>query len=128
MGGLAVLRTWARQIKQHTLTLWFVSRHPQTPLLAKLMCGVAVAYALSPIDLIPDFIPVLGWLDDVVLLPAMLWCAMRLTPDEVLATCQAQASEWLNQHHPVPQNRWGLWLVLAVWIGLLFFFLYWLFT
>ena len=72
------LRTWARRIKADAVTLWFAARHPDTPWPAKLACAVAVAYALSPIDLIPDFIPVLGFLDDVLLLPALMWLALRL--------------------------------------------------
>ena len=86
------LRRWARRLKQETLALYLAARHPDTPWYAKLWAGAIVAYALSPIDLIPDFIPVLGYLDDVIILPAMIWVALRLVPAAVLATCRAQAA------------------------------------
>src|SRR6186713_2545166 len=63
------IRSWARQLKAETIALWFCCRHPATPLAAKILATVVVAYALSPIDLIPDFIPVIGYLDDVILIP-----------------------------------------------------------
>ena len=65
------LARWAQRVKQDGLMLWFACKHPQTPWLAKAIAAVAVAYALSPIDLIPDFIPVLGYLDEALLLPAL---------------------------------------------------------
>ena len=61
---LSTIGAWARRTKRSSVTLWFAYRHPDTPLLAKVICIVMVAYALSPIDLIPDFIPVLGYLDE----------------------------------------------------------------
>ena len=73
-------RDWARRIKRDSVTLWFAYRDPATPFLVKALCIFIVAYALSPIDLIPDFIPVLGYLDDVVLLPGLIWLAVRLVP------------------------------------------------
>lgn len=72
------LRRWARQLKRDVLALWFARRHPQTPWHAKALGAFVVAYALSPIDLIPDFIPVLGFLDDVILLPGLIWLTLRL--------------------------------------------------
>ena len=74
------IRQWARRIKQDAVMLWFACRDPRTPRLPKIICMVAVAYALSPIDLIPDFIPVLGFLDDAILVPAMIWLAVKLLP------------------------------------------------
>lgn len=65
------IRAWARHIKRDSMTLWFAYRDPKTPLLVKLLCVCVVAYALSPIDLIPDFIPVLGYVDDALLLPGL---------------------------------------------------------
>jgi uncharacterized membrane protein YkvA (DUF1232 family) len=69
-----------------------VLRHPGTPRLAKLLLGAAIAYAVSPLDLIPDFIPVVGHLDDLVILPLLIWMAVRLIPKTVLAECR-QAKE-----------------------------------
>lgn len=67
------IRTWARRIKRDAVTLWFACRDARTPLAVQALCAFVVAYALSPIDLIPDFIPVLGYLDDALLLPALIW-------------------------------------------------------
>jgi len=69
-----------------------VLRHPRTPRLSKILLGVAIAYAVSPIDLIPDFIPVVGHLDDLVILPLLIWIAVRLIPKSVIAECR-QAKE-----------------------------------
>ena len=69
-----------------------VLRHPRTPRVAKLLLGAAIAYAVSPIDLIPDFIPVVGYLDDLVILPLLIWAAVRLIPETVIAECR-QAKE-----------------------------------
>ena len=71
------LRVWAQRLKLDSLTLWFALRHAQTPLLAKAACAVAVGYALSPIDLIPDFIPVLGYADDAIVVAIALRFATR---------------------------------------------------
>lgn len=112
------LRAWARRIKCDAVTLWFASRHPATPWPAKLLGLLVVAYALSPIDLIPDFVPVLGYVDDVLLLPALIWLAVRLLPDEVLAQCRLQAEDWMARTGARPRSRWGAVLVIAVWIGI----------
>src|SRR5436305_14723247 len=81
------LRTWARQLKTETLALYFCCKHPQTPLGAKILATIVVAYALSPIDLIPDFIPVLGYLDDVILLPIGIYFTFKLIPTRVIEQC-----------------------------------------
>ena len=70
---LSKLLQWAKKLKAEVVTLWFCYRHPQTPLIAKILAVAVVAYAFSPIDLIPDFIPVLGLLDDAILLPIGIW-------------------------------------------------------
>jgi len=72
--------------------LYYVARDPRTPWYAKALAGAVVAYALSPIDLIPDFIPVLGYLDDAVLVPLGIWLAFRLVPAEVLAEARTRAA------------------------------------
>src|SRR3546814_16019789 len=82
------LKSWAKRIKRDGLTLWFAGKNPRTPWYAKALAVFVVAYALSPIDLIPDFIPVLGYVDDVLLLPALIWLAIRLLPSEVLSECR----------------------------------------
>ena len=85
------LRLWARKLKAELLVLWFCRSHPDTPLAAKILAALVVAYAFSPIDLIPDFIPVLGYLDDVILVPLGIWLALRLIPAHVIAESRLKA-------------------------------------
>ncbi|MEM5440494.1 YkvA family protein [Paraburkholderia diazotrophica] len=112
------LRLWARRIKRDGITLWFACKNPDTPIVATLLGMFVVAYALSPIDLIPDFIPVLGYVDDVLLLPGLIWFAIRLIPDEVLALCRAQAEEWLTKQGRKPRSYWGAALIVFVWLAI----------
>ena len=111
------LRHWARRIKRDAVTLWFACRHPRTPWPAKALGAFVVAYALSPIDLIPDFVPVLGYLDDVLLLPGLIWLAIRLVPTDVLGECRQQADEWMTRAGAKPRSGWGVALVIGVWAG-----------
>jgi uncharacterized membrane protein YkvA (DUF1232 family) len=110
------MRGWARKIKRDGVTLWFAGKHADTPLAAKLLCVFVVAYALSPIDLIPDFIPVLGYLDDVILLPVLIWIAVKLVPPEVLAECRIKAEEWMANEGRKPRSNWGIVFVVVVWV------------
>ena len=87
------LRTKARALKRETLVLYFAARDPRTPRAAKLVIAIVVAYALSPIDLIPDFIPILGYLDDLVLLPLGVYLAIKMIPATVLADARQAAQE-----------------------------------
>jgi uncharacterized membrane protein YkvA (DUF1232 family) len=119
------IKQWARRIKQDAVMLWFAYRDPRTPWLPKIICMVAVAYALSPVDLIPDFIPVLGYLDDAILLPAFIWLAVRLLPVEVVNDSRVLAQEWLQTNGRKPVNRWGLVFVLLVWSVLLLLVVVW---
>lgn len=119
------IRRWARRIKQDAVMLWFACRDPRTPRLPKIICTVAVAYALSPIDLIPDFIPVMGYLDDAILVPALIWLAVKLLPAEVVSDCRALAGEWMQAHGRKPVNRWGLVFVLLAWSLMLLLLAWW---
>ena len=112
---LGRMRDWARGLKRQAITLWFVSRHPDTPWPAKAVAAVAVAYALSPIDLIPDFVPLLGMADELVLLPLALALALRLTPAQVRAECAEAAARSAER----PVSRAGALLVLSIWALLL---------
>ena len=110
------LRGWARKLKRQTMVLWFCYQHPQTPWLPKWISVFVVAYALSPIDLIPDFIPVLGYLDDVIILPLGILLAIRLMPAQVLEECRFKASEWEKNHRKRPANRFAAVIVVLVWL------------
>ena len=88
------------------------------PWVAKALGVVVVAYALSPIDLIPDFIPVLGVVDDLLLLPGLIWLAVRLVPPDVLAQCRADADAWMRTEGRKPTSRAGAILVVLLWIAI----------
>jgi uncharacterized membrane protein YkvA (DUF1232 family) len=115
---LQSIRQWASRIKRDAVTLWFACRHPGTPWFAKLLAAFVVAYALTPIDLIPDFIPVLGYLDDVLLLPALIWLNIRLVPADVLSECRAQADQWMKTRGAKPRSIGGAVLVVVLWIAM----------
>ncbi len=117
MGLLDKLRHWARRLKRDAMTLWFARRHPRTPWAAKAIAAFVVAYALSPIDLIPDFIPVLGYVDDVLLLPALIWLALRLLPPEVLENSRAQAEAWMKRDAARPRSVAGAVAIVAMWLA-----------
>ena len=106
------LREWARQLKREIVALWFCVRHPDTPLLAKFLAAALVAYAFSPIDLVPDFIPVLGYLDDLIIIPAGIWLVLKLIPGPVLAHCREQAVQWLARGGERPRSRLGAIMVI----------------
>jgi uncharacterized membrane protein YkvA (DUF1232 family) len=91
MQGLGGWRAWARRLKTETLAVALAYRDPRTPWYARLVAAAVVAYALSPLDLVPDFVPVLGYLDDLLLVPLGLALAMRLIPPAVLAECRTRA-------------------------------------
>lgn len=112
------VKTWARRIKRDGVTLWFAGKHPRTPWYAKALGFFVVAYALSPIDLIPDFIPVLGYVDDVLLLPVLIWLTIRLLPPEVLADCRCQAEAWMQTRGAKPSSRAGALLIVVLWLAL----------
>lgn len=86
------LRRWANTLKREGAVLALAARDPRTPWYAKALAALVVAYALSPIDLIPDFIPVIGWLDDLLLVPLGLWLALRLIPRPLMAEFRLRAS------------------------------------
>jgi uncharacterized membrane protein YkvA (DUF1232 family) len=110
------LRCWAQGLKRDSVTLWFAAKSPATPWYAKALGLLVVAYALSPIDLIPDFIPVLGYVDDVLLLPALIWLAVKLLPPALLQDCRRQADAWMQAQGRKPRSRAGVVLVLGLWL------------
>lgn len=88
----ARLKQWAKALKRDVLALWIAARDPRVPWYAKVLAGAVAAYALSPIDLIPDFIPVLGYLDDVIIVPAGIWLVVRLIPASLMIEFREKAS------------------------------------
>jgi uncharacterized membrane protein YkvA (DUF1232 family) len=116
------LREWARRLKCEVLTVYYAARHPETPLLVRLLALSVAAYALSPIDLIPDFIPVLGYLDDLLLVPLGIWLVLRLLPASVLQAARGQAQAAANR--PVSRGAaavivllWAAALAWGAWLG-----------
>src|SRR5216683_4026416 len=112
---LSSLKQRARHLKSETLVLWFAARHPGTPWYAKLLVAGIVAYALSPIDLIPDFIPVLGYVDDLILIPLGIVLAIRMIPGPILEECRAQAQERMASARPV--SRFAALVIVGVWLA-----------
>jgi len=111
--GMAAWTRWkqrVRELKRETAALVLAVRRPEVPWYAKLLAGAVVAYALSPIDLIPDFIPVLGYLDDLLLLPLGILLVRRLIPPHVLQECREQALREEGKLGP----RWGAALVIVL--------------
>ncbi len=112
------LRHRADRLKSQTYALYIVAGDPRTPLAAKVIAGAVVAYAVSPIDLIPDFIPVLGYLDDLVVLPFGVWLAFRLVPHDLLAEARAHADSVVDGDLPTPRGAMAaiviLWLLGAI--------------
>jgi len=109
------IKQWAKTLKSNTLALYLAARHPDTPWYAKAMAGLVAAYALSPIDLIPDFIPVLGYLDDMLLLPLGIWLTVRLVPKPVWAQCRERAETLAGVKGP----RWITGVIIGVWVVML---------
>lgn len=118
----AQLRSWACAIKRDVVALWLAARDPRVPWIAKAVAAVVAAYALSPIDLIPDFIPVLGYLDDVVLVPLGILLAIRLIPGEVFADLRTKAAALVER----PTSRAGMIAVIAVWAAMALLLAFWL--
>ena len=110
-GALPGLRRWARRLRRDATVLWLAGRDPRTPWTARLLCALAAGYALSPIDLIPDVIPVLGVLDEAVLLPALIWLAARMIPRDLMVELRSEAERLTDQ----PVSRTAAAVVIALW-------------
>jgi uncharacterized membrane protein YkvA (DUF1232 family) len=113
MGVRQRLTESARVLKRDTIALYLAARDPRTPWYAKVLAAVVVAYALSPIDLIPDFIPVLGYVDDLILVPAGIALVLRLVPPEVMADCRERARTRADR----PISRIGAAVVVGIWLA-----------
>jgi len=122
---LAELKQRACHLKAETFALYLAARDPRTPWYAKLLVAGIVAYAVSPIDLIPDFVPVLGYLDDLILIPVGITLAIRLVPNSVLADCRAQAQKTFKNGKPVSRIAGAV--IVVVWLALTALCIVWAF-
>lgn len=113
---LAKLKERARRLEAETYALYLAARDPRTPWHAKLLVTLVVAYAFSPVDLIPDFIPVLGYLDDLVLIPLGIALALKLVPDRVMADCRQRAKDAFAKGRPV--SRAAAAVIVVIWLAL----------
>jgi Uncharacterized conserved protein len=116
MSLFAKLKKRARHLKADTFALYLAARDPRTPWYAKLLVAGIVAYAFSPIDLIPDFVPVLGYLDDLILIPIGVAIAIKLIPNQVLAECRAQAQETIQNGKP--KSYIAAAIIVVIWLML----------
>lgn len=111
-GMIGRLKEWARGIRRDVVALWLSARDPRVPWYAKLIAAAVAAYALSPIDLIPDFVPVLGYLDDLIIVPLGILVAVKMIPAAVMADLREQALQ-----HQTPKSVAGLIAILLVWVA-----------
>lgn len=110
---LGKIKRWARSTKREVVALWIAARDPRVPWYAKALCAAIAAYALSPIDLIPDFIPVLGYLDDLILLPLGILLAIRLIPADLMAEFRARAHARAER----PTSRVAAAVIVGLWVA-----------
>jgi uncharacterized membrane protein YkvA (DUF1232 family) len=109
---LARIKTWARKLKRDSHAIYLASRDPRVPWYAKALAITVAAYALSPIDLIPDFIPVIGYLDDLFIVPLGIWLVVSLIPDEIMVECRAKADAAAQR----PVSKAGMIAIIVMWI------------
>jgi uncharacterized membrane protein YkvA (DUF1232 family) len=108
----SALKAWARRLGRDVVALWIAARDRRTPWLARALAGFVAAYALSPIDLIPDFIPVLGLLDDLLIVPAGIWLVLRAVPPALMDEYRAQAAARAR-----PRSRAAAAVIVALWLA-----------
>lgn len=112
------LKVWAKNIKYHLYALYLVYHHQNVPLIAKIVAVIVVSYALSSIDLIPDFIPIIGYIDDLILLPLGIMLAIKLIPIEVWTECKIKAQEYTLKS--LPRSKMAAIVVIFIWIMIVF--------
>ncbi|PWK71536.1 DUF1232 domain-containing protein [Aminobacter sp. AP02] len=112
---LEAAKRWARLLKRDVVALYRAARSPLTPWYARLAAACVAAYALSPLDLIPDFVPILGYLDDLLIVPLGIWLVVRMIPTELMAGFRAEAAEIVTK----PRSLAGLAFVVVVWLATL---------
>ncbi|ADI78461.1 hypothetical protein Pvag_pPag30392 (plasmid) [Pantoea vagans C9-1] len=114
---IADARTWAKNIKRDVHAVWLAARDPRTPLLAKVLALIVAAYAVSPLDLIPDFIPIIGYLDDLIIVPLGIMLVVRLIPAEVMREHRETAAQ--ASRRPVSRITAGVFIVIWVMCAVL---------
>jgi uncharacterized membrane protein YkvA (DUF1232 family) len=118
------IKIWARALKRDAYAIYLAARSPNTPWYVKVLATVVAAYAFSPIDLIPDFIPVVGYLDDLILVPLGIWLVVSLIPEQAMAEYRAKAGEVMQRPHGgkvaaiVIIAIWMVGAALLCWLGL----------
>jgi uncharacterized membrane protein YkvA (DUF1232 family) len=110
---LVRMKAWAHKFRRDGHAIYLAARDPRTPWYAKGLAAAIAAYVLSPIDLIPDFIPVLGYLDDLIIVPLGLWVVIKLIPAELMAEFRASADEAASR----PRSIGGMMAVVLIWIA-----------
>lgn len=118
------LKEVARRLKKETYAVYLASTDQRVPWYARILAGLTVAYAFSPIDLIPDFIPVLGYLDDLIIVPLGIWLVLKMIPPQVLVECREKAAAEIERGKPI--NRAAAVVIIAIWIGLVILAVIWL--
>jgi uncharacterized membrane protein YkvA (DUF1232 family) len=109
---LSRIKAWARGLKRDGHAIYLASRDPRVPWYVKALAIAVAAYALSPIDLIPDFIPIVGYLDDLVIVPFGIWLVVSLIPEEIMVECRAKADAAGRR----PVSRAGMIAIIVLWI------------
>ena len=112
-----MFQNWKRragQLKQETYAMYLALRDPRVPWYARLVAACVVGYALSPIDLIPDFVPVLGYLDDLIIVPLGIALALKMIPADVMAECRARSQAVMAEGKPVNWVAAGI--IIAIWL------------
>jgi uncharacterized membrane protein YkvA (DUF1232 family) len=108
------LKQWAQNLKNEVIAMYFVMKHTKTPLYAKILVAIIVGYALSPIDLIPDFVPILGYVDDVILLPLGIALVIKMIPVNILAACREEANT--NPPATKPKTWIAAYVIVMLWL------------
>jgi uncharacterized membrane protein YkvA (DUF1232 family) len=123
MRAATSLKVWAAKARRDVVALWIAAFDPRTPWHAKLVAGAVAAYALSPIDLIPDFIPVLGYLDDLIIVPLGILLAVRLIPETLMQEYRQEALRRAGN----PRSYAGLVVIVLIWLAVaaLVLWLFW---
>ena len=109
---LVALKSWARALKRDVVAVWIAARDRRTPMAARVLAALVAGYALSPIDLIPDVIPVLGYVDDLLIVPLGLWLALRMIPAPLLAEFRERAAAQAR-----PRSLIAAAVIVALWLG-----------